>query len=64
LTRAQDSGCNVRRQDWEVAATASPRALALLAPAALNALAIRARAGIAERELRELADAAVDAICR
>ncbi len=56
ISKARDRG--------EIGKTADPVALAQLATAALHTLAVRARAGMARKELNALATAAVDMVCR
>jgi AcrR family transcriptional regulator len=51
------------RENGELADGADPAALAMLASATLQSIAIRARAGFPRAELREIASKAVSAIC-
>jgi len=51
------------RDEGELKADADPAALAILAAATMQTIAIRARAGARRAELRELARKAVDVIC-
>jgi AcrR family transcriptional regulator len=51
------------REKGELKDTADPAALAVLATATINTIAIRARAGVPRAELRELARKAVGVIC-
>lgn len=51
------------RDRGEIARSADATALAQVATAALHTLAVRARAGLARKELDALADATVNAIC-
>jgi TetR/AcrR family transcriptional regulator, copper-responsive repressor len=52
------------RDRKEIAANADPDALARIATATLHTLAVRSRAGQAREELSNLAEVAIDAICR
>ena len=65
--RAMDADFEARfrlaRATGELKESADPAALAILASATMNAIAIRARAGASLAELREIARKAVDAIC-
>ncbi|MDN4983040.1 TetR/AcrR family transcriptional regulator [Bradyrhizobium arachidis] len=51
------------RDEGELKSNADPAALAILAAATMQTIAIRARAGARRAELRELARKAVDVIC-
>ena len=52
------------RDRKEIAAYSDPDALARIATATLHTLAVRSRAGHSRRELSNLADAVIDAICK
>lgn len=52
------------RDRGEIAPTSDPVVLAQLASATLHTLAVRARAGLARKELDALAAATIDTICR
>jgi TetR/AcrR family transcriptional regulator, copper-responsive repressor len=56
------SGCEQAARDGELEA-AAPNALAHIATAALNTLAVRARTGAEPAALDALIDATVDVIC-
>ncbi len=53
----------VAREKGELTKNADTAALAMLASATLHTIAIRARAGVPRRELREIARKAVKVIC-
>jgi TetR/AcrR family transcriptional regulator, copper-responsive repressor len=52
------------RERGEIAASAEPAALAQIATATLHTIAVRSRVGAPRKELKALAAAAIDLICR